>query len=337
MADVGLYTLEDARRILGVANRFDSRLPPGKPLDNRRKKFRGWKPPRKFQAPSGGIPARSGTTPGSAECDIVELIDGALTQTGESVSVYSWASQPVCDTGDRFGLAELHNDLEWWVEAEDCEDMPSTTPSTPFTVESNANESNIGINSHSIAIPTSDPQPGDYLIAIFGSEPNRSHSPPSGWNFLASETIGTSTFGMRSSVIYREDTTGTLSGNVTMTAGGSAFNWSAQILRLRNLGGSYLMDFADSQSLADQSPPITTRTGTTTITDEVLFVVANSRWNGQTTGLDGTVSAGFTPIVHNNRLLTALNEMATPGSAVAEFGILDPAVDAVTHIFTLGP
>ncbi len=134
MTNVGLYTLADARRILGVANRFDSRLPTGKALENRRVTFRGWKPPRKFQAPSGGIPARSGTTPGSAECDIMELINGALTLTGESFTVYSWASQPVCDMGDRLGLAELHNDLEWWVEAEDCEDM--TSPPTSFPTAS---------------------------------------------------------------------------------------------------------------------------------------------------------------------------------------------------------
>lgn len=77
-----------------------------------------------FRAPEGGIPARSGTSPGYATCEILEANgdegNAVLEPTGDTKIVYNWATFPVCVEGDRYGVADLHSDLKWWVSSEQC-------------------------------------------------------------------------------------------------------------------------------------------------------------------------------------------------------------------------
>jgi len=42
--------------------------------------------------------------------------------------IYNWATIPVCDQVDRYGVAELHSDLLWWVEAEECSEEEDEPP-----------------------------------------------------------------------------------------------------------------------------------------------------------------------------------------------------------------
>lgn len=75
-----------------------------------------------FIAPSGGIPGRTGTVMGSAECDVVETnSSGQLTTSTSTITVYNWARFAACKNGDRYGVAGWINAV-WCVIAEDCSD-----------------------------------------------------------------------------------------------------------------------------------------------------------------------------------------------------------------------
>ena len=74
--------------------------------------------------------------PGMAECDVIEGVDdgaGNITMqpTGEKRKIYNWASIVVCDQVDRYGVADLHIDLLWWVSAEECEAQDDGEPPAP--------------------------------------------------------------------------------------------------------------------------------------------------------------------------------------------------------------
>ena len=84
---------------------------------------------RLIKAPAGGIPARVGMIPGMARCEIwkrdkdTDRIKRVLRE-GEPVErdVYNWLVSVVCDTGDRFGIADFDRAGTWWIEAADCSD-----------------------------------------------------------------------------------------------------------------------------------------------------------------------------------------------------------------------
>lgn len=71
-----------------------------------------------FRAPSGGIPARSGTTLGSATCDV---FDQALADTNRDITIHNWSRSVICDTGNRYGFAIKYRG-RWFAIAEDCSD-----------------------------------------------------------------------------------------------------------------------------------------------------------------------------------------------------------------------
>lgn len=54
------------------------------------------------QAPSGGVPARSGATPGSATCELLELNgSGDFEETGVTLTVLNWVFDIAASSGDR--------------------------------------------------------------------------------------------------------------------------------------------------------------------------------------------------------------------------------------------
>lgn len=77
------------------------------------------------KAPVGGIPGRVGTLLGSASCSVYEISGGMIADSGDSVTVYNWASSAVCDNGDRYGVAAMINGV-WVIISEDCGDEGAT-------------------------------------------------------------------------------------------------------------------------------------------------------------------------------------------------------------------
>ena len=79
---------------------------------------------RLFQAPEGGIPARTTAEGvGNAECHVL-LVDkfGDLTVLDKKFVVLNFTKQIVCATGDRYGTADRDGFGWWWVNAADCSD-----------------------------------------------------------------------------------------------------------------------------------------------------------------------------------------------------------------------
>lgn len=70
-------------------------------------------------APSGGISARSGSTPGSANCYLYYLKSGALQGAGSSIKVYNW-SQTAVAANAYITIKMVGGTSEWVVDAEDC-------------------------------------------------------------------------------------------------------------------------------------------------------------------------------------------------------------------------
>lgn len=69
--------------------------------------------------PSGGIPARSTLTMGSASCDVYACSTaGVLSDSGRNVTVYNFASSDVA--GSTHILIEKNNVGLWICIAEDC-------------------------------------------------------------------------------------------------------------------------------------------------------------------------------------------------------------------------
>jgi hypothetical protein len=72
-----------------------------------------------IQTPSGGIPARSGTTVGKADCEIYSIDgDDDLVATGVSVSVVNLAAEAVA--GSVYGQAKRAGG-RWVIDYEECE------------------------------------------------------------------------------------------------------------------------------------------------------------------------------------------------------------------------
>lgn len=70
-----------------------------------------------IQSPGGGIPARSGTTLGSASCTWYIRQNAALVSTGRTVTVYNASSTAVA--ASRYGVAGWDGD-GWVVLVESC-------------------------------------------------------------------------------------------------------------------------------------------------------------------------------------------------------------------------
>ncbi len=81
---------------------------------------------RLFKAPSGGIPARVGMTPGSATCTHCKLDSGEIvTIPATTFTVYNWVTAITNAEGERLGIADVDEFGTWWVEANDCGDEGS--------------------------------------------------------------------------------------------------------------------------------------------------------------------------------------------------------------------
>lgn len=95
--------------------------------------FGGFPLRKKIQAPAGGVPPRNGTTPGSTTCNVIEVENGVLTATGETLTIYSWSTVATAATGDRYGSADLNSDGLWFIDADDCMDGFSLGETGTFT------------------------------------------------------------------------------------------------------------------------------------------------------------------------------------------------------------
>lgn len=82
-----------------------------------------------FQAPEGGIPARSGAIPGSSDiCSQMVYstdFDEIQLQALSTLTVKNFATTDICASGDRLGLAVNINGV-YWAVAEDCNDESDT-------------------------------------------------------------------------------------------------------------------------------------------------------------------------------------------------------------------
>ena len=81
--------------------------------------------PRLVKAPTGGIPARAGNTPGSATCEVVVYdadSDSLITITNATYTVYNWAVVDVCTSGERLGWASRDGFGTLFITSEDCND-----------------------------------------------------------------------------------------------------------------------------------------------------------------------------------------------------------------------
>lgn len=75
------------------------------------------------QAPSGGIPARSGIDAGTASCELAtKNASDEIELTGIMLDVFNWAAFSACANGSRLGIATVDLAGTWWITAEDCED-----------------------------------------------------------------------------------------------------------------------------------------------------------------------------------------------------------------------
>lgn len=77
------------------------------------------------QAPGGGIAARSGSTPGSATCDLLHLVSGSITDaldddgtTTLTETLYNLSSSAVA--ADAYVMFKVDCDGTAWVDFEDC-------------------------------------------------------------------------------------------------------------------------------------------------------------------------------------------------------------------------
>jgi hypothetical protein len=82
-----------------------------------------------IMTPSGGIPARVGTTVGKADCEVYRITDGdELQPTGDIYSIVNMTATPV--EGDAYGQAKRISG-RWVIDVEECEvDEPSSSSSS---------------------------------------------------------------------------------------------------------------------------------------------------------------------------------------------------------------
>jgi len=73
-------------------------------------------------APSGGIPAASGYTAGTASCKLLRNSAGVAKDTGKTLTVLNWANSIVCANGYRRGKASPA-EMTWEIISEDCSDV----------------------------------------------------------------------------------------------------------------------------------------------------------------------------------------------------------------------
>ncbi len=71
------------------------------------------------KAGGSGVTARSGTTAGSGTVSIYSIVDGILTDTGETVTAYSMSATAVANNA-YITIKRCSLDEEWIVDAEDC-------------------------------------------------------------------------------------------------------------------------------------------------------------------------------------------------------------------------
>ena len=69
---------------------------------------------------SGGISARSGTTPGSGSVKLYALVGGVLVDAGQTVTVYSISSTTGGILSGAYIMVAQDAFGNWWVESVDC-------------------------------------------------------------------------------------------------------------------------------------------------------------------------------------------------------------------------
>lgn len=71
-----------------------------------------------FKSPGGGIPARSGTTLGSATCDHYTRTGTTLASSGRAVTIYN--DSTTAFTGNIYGVAGQDDAYGWVAIVESC-------------------------------------------------------------------------------------------------------------------------------------------------------------------------------------------------------------------------
>ena len=113
--ELGHFSLDDSKRIASTVSRLERFGPLPVPNPSRPQQRRTHLIPVFFQAPSGGLPARTaGGRSTATMCQKLEMtFDGstigfqALAGTENEIEVHNWAEAIVCDEGDRYGIAFL--------------------------------------------------------------------------------------------------------------------------------------------------------------------------------------------------------------------------------------
>lgn len=124
--ELGHFTVSDAERIARHIREFGDR----RPAVHRRHRRRVI-PSRLIlaQAPEGGVPARSGATPGEASVDeVVRATEsgigyaaGDLVKTGRTFTAVNWTHSVLGDAGDRIIHVQGHFDGAYVLGADQCD------------------------------------------------------------------------------------------------------------------------------------------------------------------------------------------------------------------------
>lgn len=118
MTKIAAFSEDDGHRIADVVRRLGPKRG-GRRAAGRRGMDTIIHRPVVIKAPSGGIPARSGTTAGSATCDVYKNDGGTLTDTTENITVYNLAEEKKLVNGDRYGVANPDKFGLYWVSTQD--------------------------------------------------------------------------------------------------------------------------------------------------------------------------------------------------------------------------
>jgi hypothetical protein len=103
------FRKDDADALIGMIGMGETETPTGRPRQVTA---------IIIQTPSGGIPARVGTTVGKANCTVFTISDSdAITSTGATVSVVNIASAAVA--GSVYGQAKRAGG-RWVIDYEEC-------------------------------------------------------------------------------------------------------------------------------------------------------------------------------------------------------------------------
>ena len=210
-------------------------------------------------------------------------------------------------------------------------------PIHPYLIEVNTfGATSSSASSRSIAIPTSDQAAGDLLLLTVSADSGSSSQPafntPSGWSFITSRG---SAAGLRQNTYFRFDTSGSLSGNTTVTSTSSPSYWAIHLERWRNVqdNGGFLVG---PLRLDNVGPEIDITNATSSAANQVQWSCAT----GATTSggaLTGEVTSGYTTIGYTGTMHNAYRVTTGSQTGTVFYQFDNNFVDAVGYGILLTP